>query len=308
MRLRAAFAAALAFACGIAEPVEAQDAEVDPRSVLQAAVEKLIELAPNLRSVDVAGFAGQGGHSLCGTALTEALFVALDEEARNPNRVLRDKPLTVRRAGGAAPRPDGEAAAAIGSFEVDARGRAFMSLAFRQGDAVLAPSGRVPVALEKLACDPTLRPFLDHVAAGARLDRETLDLTAPVFTTGQRLEVSIAVRRPLRLLCWVLAEDGTGFVTLQPGGADAAMKPGTYRYPRDFRLDEIVLASRFENLFACFGAEKSLPDALEAAWRRFAPSVGRDAALIDAETVRALMQEARATPGVSEATARVVVR
>jgi hypothetical protein len=281
----------------------ADEPAADPRQVLQTAVERLAELAPALRTVDVAGFAGRGGHSLCGDALTEALLAALDEEARNPNRALRDRPLAVRRAR-AAQLPGGEAAVASGTFETDQRGRAFLSLAFRQGDALLAPTGRVAVAMEKLGCDPTARPFLDHVAAGALLDRERLDVTAPVFAEGQRLEVAIAVRRPLRLHCWVLAPDGTAYVALPAGGDAPDVRPGVLRYPRDFRLDDIVLAGRFENLFVCHGAAEPLPPALAEAWSRH----GRDAALLDPETVRALLAEMRAQPGVSEAAARIVVR
>jgi hypothetical protein len=286
------------------------DAPADPRAVMQASVEKLIELAPGLRSVEVAGFAGPGGHSICATALTDALLVALDEEARNPNRVLRDTPLAVRRARAGAGRPGqaGEAVIAAGQLEMDQRGRAFMSLAFRQGDAVLAPSGRVAVALDRLGCDPTMRAFLDHVAAGARVNREQIDLSAPVFSIGQRLEVAIRLKQPMRLFCWVLAEDGTGFVTLPAGVATGPVNPGVYRYPRDFRLQDVVLANRFENLFGCFGSEEPLPEELAAIWTRLAPAPNQDTVLVDAATVQALMGEMRAQPGVSEAVARVVVR
>jgi hypothetical protein len=280
------------------------NAPADPRLVLQTSVERLTELLPELRAVDVAGFAGRGGHSLCADALTDALLAALDEEARNPNRMLREKPLTVRRARAASPPPEGAATTASGTFEVDQRGRAHLSLAYRQGDALLAPTGRVAVAIDKLGCDPTPRPFLDHVAASARLDREKLDVTAPVFAVGQRLEIAIAVRAPMRLHCWVLAEDGTAYVTLPAGGEAPLARPGVLRYPRDFRLDDVALTGRFENLFACFGAEEPLSEALADAWGRY----GREAALVDAQTVQALMAEMRAQPGVSEATARVVVR
>ncbi len=309
MRLMRAAARALILLAGLSVPAMASDeAPVDPRPVLQASVEKLVELAPNLRTVEVAGFAGRGGHSLCGDALTEALLVALDEEARNPNRVLRDKPLTVRRAGLSATKPDGESVVASGVLEAEQGSKVFMTLAFRRGDAVLAPSGRVAIRIDAFACDPVMRPFLEHVAVGARTSRERLDLSAPVFGVGQRLEVAITINQPMRLFCWVLAEDGTGFVTLPSGNAAAEMKRGLYRYPRDFRLEDIVLSSRFENLFACFGAEQPLPEALEKQWRSLAPAAGKEPTLVDAPAVRAMMEEMRAQPGVSEATARVVVR
>jgi hypothetical protein len=279
----------------------------EPRKVIAEAVEKLFEAAPLLRNVDVAMVAGRSGHSLCATALTEALLVALDEEARNPNRVLRERPLTVRRVGSGA-KAEGETATVSGMLDIDQRGRGFLTLAFHHNGAVVAPTGRVPIALEALACDPAMRPFLQHVAVSARLDREKLDVTAPVFKIGERLEIAITARAPMRLYCWVLAEDGSGYVTLPPGGDAPAVKAGSYRYPRDFRLEEIVLSGHFDNLFACFGAEQPLPESLVDAWRRFATGPGQEATLVGKEAVQALMQEMRAQPGVSEAVARVVVR
>jgi hypothetical protein len=300
----AAFAVA-SFAA-LAAPARASDEPSDPRALLQGAVEKLIELQPMTSSVTVAGFAGEGGRSLCAAALTEALLVALDEEARHPNRMLRDRPLAVRRGGVAA--AGAGAVLATGRLEVDQRGRAMASLSFRQDAAVLAPTGLVPLALDRLGCDPIVRPFLQHVAAGARLDRERLDMAAPAFAMGQRLEIGITLRRPQRLFCWVLAEDGTGAVALPTARGGGALKPGLLRYPRDFGLDDIVLSARFENVFACFGAEGDVPEPLLARWMALAPTEGRDAPVLDAATVDAVMGEWRATPGVSEATARIVVR
>jgi hypothetical protein len=299
---------AAAVAIGMCCPVRAEDAPADPRAVIQTTIEKLFELKPELRTVEVNGFTGRTGHSLCGSALTEALLVGLDEEARHPNRVLRERPLTVRRAGTASAGAEGEAAIALGQLDVDAQGRAHVSLSFRQGDAVLAPSGRVPVALDKLGCDPAMRPFLEHVAAGARTDRERIDVTAPVFAPGQRLEITIALRQPAQLRCWVVAEDGTAFVTLPAGAATPETKVGIHRYPRDFKLDDIVLGQRFENLFACFSAAEPLPETLAAEWQRHVPAQGRDTPLISAGSVQALMDMMRRTPGVSEGVARVVVR
>jgi hypothetical protein len=303
-RLLGAALAAMAL-CG---ETRADEAPADPRAVIQSTIEKLFELKPELRTVEVTGFAGRNGHSLCDTALTDALLVGLDEEARNPNRALRDRPLTVRRAGSGAAGPEGEVATASGLLDVDARGKAFINMGFLQGRAILAPSGRVAVALDKLGCDPAMRPFLEHVAAGARTDRERLDVTAPVFGVGQRLEIAITLKRSARLYCWVLDEDETGFVMLPAGGTANPTEPGTYRYPRDFQLGDVVLHNRFENLVSCFSATEPLPEALAAEWSRHSPAAANAPILMRAETVRSMMDEMRRTPGVSEAAARVVVR
>jgi hypothetical protein len=300
--LRAALIAGLA--CGQAL---ADDAPADPRAVLQSAVEKLVDLKPDLSAVEVAGFAARSGYSLCSAALTDALLEALGEEARNPNRALRDKPLTVHVQGQGV-KAVRERVVASGLLDVDAQGKAHISLAFREGDAVLAPSGRVAVALEKLSCDPAVRPFLDHVAAGARTDRERLDVTAPVFGVGQRLEIAIAVKQPMRLYCWVLAEDGTGFVTLPAGGVPADETPGIRRYPRDFRLGDVVITKSFENLFGCFGVEQPPSAALDDDWVKFGPVAERPALLMGADEVRAIMERMRRIPGVVEAVTRVIIR
>jgi hypothetical protein len=287
----------------------AEEAPADPRAVILSAVEKLFELKPDLRSVEVTGFAGRTGHSLCATSLTDALLVALDEEARNPNRALRDRPpIVVRQTGAGAAQPEGDFAMASGMLDVDAQGKAHISLVFRQGDAVLAPSGRVAVALEKLGCDPAMRPFLEHVAAGARIDRDRLDVTAPVFGVGQRLEITINIKQPMRLYCWVLAEDGTGFVTMPAGGVAADETQGIKRYPRDFRLDEVVVTKPFENLFGCFGVDAPPSTSLDDDWVRFGPDIGKPVQLLSADQVRMLMEKMRRMPGVVEALARVIVR
>ncbi|MGL4243030.1 MAG: hypothetical protein ACRCTI_18105 [Beijerinckiaceae bacterium] len=298
-------AAALCAALLLAAPALASDeTPADPRLVFQTAVERLTEQAPDLRTVEVLGFAGRGGHSLCADALTEALLAALDEEARNPNRAIRERPLTIRRRGAGASTTDGVAAIASGQFDTDQAGRAYLSVTFRREAAIIAPSGRVRVALDKMGCDATPRPFLEHVSAGARPDPEKLDVSAPVFAIGQRLEVVITLGAPARLHCWVLAPDGTAYVTLPTAAAAAISQPGRLRYPRDFRLEDVVLNARFENLFACFGAAEPLPEALAEAWVRH----GREATLVDAATVQALLAEMRATPGVSEALTRIAVR
>jgi hypothetical protein len=306
MRMRALFRSILfaSLSCGQAV---ANDAPADPRAVMQSIVEQLVEAKPDLRRVEVAGFSARSGYSLCSAALTDALLVALAEEARNPNRVLRDKPLTVYMQGQGL-KGGTELVLASGLLDVDAQGKAHISLSFRQGDAVLAPSGRVAVALEKLSCDPAVRPFLDHVLAGARTDRERLDMTAPVFGIGQRLEIAINIKQPLRLYCWVLAEDGTGFVTMPAGGVPADEIPGIRRYPREFRMGEVVVTKPFENLFGCFGVDAPASAPLDDDWVRFGPDVGRPIHLLSADEVRMLMDRMRRMPGVVEALTWVIVR
>jgi hypothetical protein len=277
--------------------------------VMANAVKHLVEAAPNVRAVDVLPFSALAGHSICSVALTDTLMVALDAEARDPDRVLKGKTLTATKV--TAPRPaEGGRVSAHGTFELDRDSRAFISLEFKDGGgATIAPTGRV--AIDRLGCDPTIRPFLDHVATSARTDRSRLDLSAPVFKRHDRLEVLITLSRPMSLYCWVLAPDGNGYVALPVSGQSASVKAGTLRYPRDFgkRMDETLGDNPFENLFACFGTEHDLPLAIDQQWQEHAPGEIADAKLIEpiARTIT-LMNEFRALPGIVEATARIVVR
>jgi hypothetical protein len=280
----------------------------DAGQVMAIAVQRLVDAAPNLRAVDVLPFSAVAGHSICSSALTDTLMVALDAEARNPRRVLNGKTLAANRVIAPGPSEAGHVSA-HGTFELDYDNRAFLSLEFKgEGGATIAPTGRVAIAIDRLACDPTIRPFLDHVAASARTDGSRLGISAPVFAPGERLEVSIKLLRPMPLYCWVLAPDGSGYVTLPVAGRSQPVKAGTLRYPRDFGLADIVLDQPFENLFACFGVERNLPPALEQLWREHAPGTAADAKLIESDALAALMRDLRSVSGIVEATARIVVR
>jgi hypothetical protein len=282
----------------------------DVGQVMANAVKHLAEAAPNTRFVDVLPFSALAGHSICSDVMTDALMVALAAEARDPARVLSGKTLTATRVTAPGSVEAGHVSS-HGTFEFDHDNRAFTSLEFKgEGGAIIAPTGRVAIAIDRLACDPTIRPFLDHVAASARTDRSRLDVSAPVFARNQRLEVLITPTRPMSLYCWVVAPDGSGYVALPVSGQPPSVKAGTLRYPRDFgQLEDLSVGDGlFENLFDCFGTERDLPRALDQLWREHAPRETADAKLIEPIALTTLMNDFRAVPGIVEATARIVVR
>jgi hypothetical protein len=293
-------------------PIRVGAGVADVDAVMEGAVKALAQAAPNVGAVEVCPFVAEGGHSTCAGALTDRLLIALDAEARSANRVLKGARLDVRR------RPPGTACeggvTARGRFRVDRDRQAWMELEFGRDGAVLAPTGRRRIGTEGLGCDPTPRPFLDHLAATARTDggRLAVAATATPFAAGQRLEMRIESRARQSLYCWVVAPDETAFVALPVRGNDASLaplKPGEARaYPRGYGLDEIVAGEPFENLFACFGVEGGLPPELAARWLAAAPGADGEARLLGPPDVLDLLDKIRATPGVTEAAARIVVR
>ncbi len=311
-------ALSLAFAASLcAPPAGANDpapALID--RIVEQAVSSLMDAAPDLTTVDVVPFLGINGHSTCTAALTDRLLIALDAEARHPNRILRERPLAVRRVPAAHLPGNVSTATAIGTFDHDSTGRggasrSWLTLEFRRDGATIAPTGRVSIPAEALGCDPMLRPFLDHVAATARTDSDSLTITAIAtpFARGQRLDVRIENRVPLHLYCWVLAADQSAYVTLPARETmGVLLTPGTRHYPRHFGLDEITLHEPFENLFICFGSPEPFPEDLIQRWRNAAPSATDDARLLKALDVQELLGLLRGLPDVREATARIVLK
>ncbi|CAD5277157.1 conserved exported hypothetical protein [Bosea sp. 62] len=298
------------------EPVEIairiKPGVVDVDQVMSRVVENLARAAPDLRRVDICPFAAVSGYSGCSAALGERLLLALDAESRSDDRVLRSRPLEIRKA---APGQCGAVGAEVttrGRFDRDRDGQSWMELEFRRGGAVLAPSGRNRIPVEGLGCDPAVRPFLEHVAATAGSDRSRLALlpAASPFAKGRRLDVRIEGKAGTRLSCWVLAPDGTASVVLPVRGEEgrSVLRAGGQSYPYDFGLNDIVLDAAFENLFACFGTDAELPAALRERWLKAAPSAAEDAATLQPDEVLDLIEKLRAVPGVVEATARIVVR
>ncbi|CAO4164935.1 DUF4384 domain-containing protein [Methylorubrum aminovorans] len=293
-------------------PIRVGASVADIDAVMEGAVKAFAGAAPNAGTVEVCPFVAEGGHSTCAGALTDRLVIALDAEARSANRILKGARLDVRRT------PPGTTCAgaltARGRFLTDQNRQSFMELEFQRDGAVLAPTGRRRIGIEGLGCDPTPRPFLDHLAATARTDagRLTVAATATPFSAGQRLEMRIEARARQNLYCWVVAPDETAFVALpvrDNAASAAALKPGeAKRYPRGYGLDEIVAGEPFENLFACFGVEGGLPPELAARWLAAAPGADGEAKLLQPPDVLDLLDKIRATPGVTEATARIVVR
>jgi hypothetical protein len=294
-------------------PIRTGPGVSDVDAVMQGAVKALADAMPNASRIDVCPFATEGGHSTCAGALTDRLVIALDAEARAPNRILKGGRLEVRR------QPPGQACSgtgltARGRFLTDPSRQSFMELEFQRDGAVLAPTGRRRIGTEGLGCDPTARPFLDHVAATALTDgtRLTVAPAATPFARGQRLELRIEAKARQSLYCWVVAPDETAYVALPVRGnaaSQAPLDPGAARrYPRGYGLDEIVAAEPFENLFACFGVEGGLPPELAARWLEAAPAADAEARLLQPADVLDLLDRIRRVPGVTEATARIVVR
>ncbi len=82
---------------------------VDIDQVMSKAVENLVRAAPDLRRVDICPFAAASGYSACSAALGERLLLALDAESRSDDRVLRARPLEIRKAApGQCPAPDSD--------------------------------------------------------------------------------------------------------------------------------------------------------------------------------------------------------
>lgn len=298
------------------EPIEiairTRPGVVDIDQVMSRAVENLVRAAPELKRVDICPFAAASGYSACSAALGERLLLALDAESRSDDRVLRARPLEIRKAApGQCPAPDSEVTTR-GRFEHGRDGQSWMALEFRRGDAVLALSGRNRIPVEGLGCDPAVRPFLEHVAATAGSDRARLALlpAASPFAKGRRLDVRIEGKAGAKLYCWVLAPDGTASVVLPVRGVEgrSVLRAGGQSYPYDFGLNDIVLGAAFENLFACFGTEAELPAALHERWLKAAPGASDDAAILQPDEVLDMIEKLRAVPGVVEATTSIVVR
>ncbi|MGF1554269.1 MAG: hypothetical protein ACFBWO_17465 [Paracoccaceae bacterium] len=282
--------------------------------LLARAVAAFAAAAPEAEAVLVCPVETEGGHSACEARVGERLAAALLDEAGSANRTLRARPLAVRQAPPGACGPD---TAGPGTPPLVAEARlahdgqdTWLDLAFRRGAEIVAVEPRTRVSTAALGCDPTARPLIEHVAATGRLDRDRLDVApaATSFEPGQRLDIAIRLGAAGRLYCWVLADDGTGFVALptREGAADASA--GMRSYPAGFGLDDIVLGGRFEALFHCFAASAALPAALDARWRAAAPSAAEGARLLAPGEVDALLAAMRALPGVVEGAARVVVR
>lgn len=295
-------------------PLETAATLAEPAPFLAGAVARALALAPEATEIGICPIAGIGGHSPCATALTDRLLAAVDDAARDPNRLLKGRPLGARRLSAktcaTAPETEGgPALAAHGRYEADRQGRATLALEFRRGAQVLAPTGAVPIATATLACDPTIRPFLDHVAAGALSGAGALTVSTPGgFTIGQRLEVRIETTVAAGLYCWVLAPDETAFAVLPVAGAKTLIAPGLHRYPAGFGLSDIVLDAPFENLFGCFSSASPLPEALAARWQAVAPAQGREAVLLSPAETRDLLDAFRALPDMREAVTRMTVK
>lgn len=290
---------------GLEAPL-AEGGSSNPDRAIGAALDALDEAAPRLSALTVCPVEAEGGHSACAGALTDRVVALAAREAASPERALAERRLAVSRGSVAECAAPGEGARVTGRLGAGDGGTGWLDLEVRDGAAVLAALPRTPIALGPLGCDPAVRPFLDHVAATARLDRPVLDMGAPPFASGARLEIRVELAEARPLYCWVLAPDETAFVAL-PAGEDAVAGPGSLAYPESFGLGDVVLEGEWENLFHCFAPAEALPPELDAQWRALGPAGGAPR-LLDRDEVLALLDAMRALPGVAEATARIVVR
>ncbi len=296
-------------ACKVTSPALeaplAPGGSASPDRVIGAALDALDEAAPGLPALAVCPVVAEGGHSACAGALTDRVVALAAARAASPERVLAERPLAVSRAGPAECAGPGEGARVAGRLGADEESAGWLDLEVRDGARVIAALPRTRIDLGALGCDPTSRPFLDHVAATARADRAVLDMVAPPFPQGARLEIEMELGAARPLYCWVLAPDETAFVAL-PVAADAVVGPGPLAYPASFGLPDVLLEGAWENLFHCFALAEPPPPALDERWRAVGPTGA--AALLGRDEIMDLLATMRALPGVAEATARIVVR
>lgn len=273
--------------------------------VLETALDDLLRIAPQTQSIAVCPVVAEAGYSSCSGAVTTALAAGATQKARDANRILTGRSLDVVKLDSAACGQTSQLRG-TGTLSRDAVGDVWFSLAFQQGTQVVSALPRTRVDLGALGCDAAVRPLLDYISLTASRSPARLDLSAPVFGQGQRLDVRVDLPQAGALYCWVIAPDETAFVVL-PVGEDIAWGAGAYHYPADFGLGDIVLEGSFENLFHCFAPSADLPMNIAAMWRDFGPG-GAGQTLLDSATITTMLDAMRAQPGMTEATTRIIVR
>jgi hypothetical protein len=287
--------------------VSAGAASVD--RVIDAALDDLLRIAPQTDVLSICPVVSQAGYSGCSGALSDSLAAAATARAMDANRILSGRELTVERLGTEACAAGGDdgpnTLRSMARLSQDASGAVWLDLEFRRLAQVMSASPRTQVDLGSLGCDAAVRPLLDFVSLTSNRDADRLDLTAPVFAAGQRLEVRIDLANPGPLYCWVIAPDETAFVVL-PVGETAVVAPGSYSYPTDFGLGDVVLSGAFENLFHCFAPLEPLPATLDQRWRDAGPQAANQV-LLDSAAIAAMLEDMRALPDMIEATTRIVV-
>jgi hypothetical protein len=283
--------------------------------VIDAALDDLLRIAPEVDRLSICPVVSEAGYSGCSAALTDSLAAAAAARALDPNRILTERGLSVERLGVAACATaagdsggdtDHDTLQSRARLSQDAAGDVWLDLAFLRDAQVVSASPRRQVDLTGLGCDAAVRPLLDFVSLTANRDADLLDLTAPAFEQGQRLEVRVDLADPGPLYCWVIAPDETAFVVL-PVGQTTEVQPGSYSYPADFGLGDIVLSGAFENLFHCFAPSDPLPAAIDHSWQAAGPQADGQV-LLDSAAIGSMLNDMRAQPGMVEATTRILVR
>lgn len=301
-------AACKATSAAFAAPIVAAGAANVDR-VIERAFREFEAMATETDSLTICPVRGQGGYSACSDVLGSRLTALASRRAGGATRVLTGGRLDVRSATTAGHCQGGaEDATLRPRLGHDPGSGAWLELEFAKGTQILSALPRTRIDLGALACDPTMRSLPDYIAASSRGDRRQLDMAAAStpFRAGELLEVRIDLGAPSGLYCWVLAPDETAFIAL-PAATEAAHPAGSHVYPTSFGLRQIVLEGAFDNLFHCFAASASLPEALEAKWRSLGPA-GGSPQLLDRGQIEEILADMRAQAGMAEATARIVVR
>lgn len=287
-------------------PAGAESAE----RILEAGLRQLLQTAPDTEALAACPVVTEAGYSGCARAVRDRLIATATELAASSNRILSGRRLKVVRPGPAACAAEAPFADAtvrsVVRLSQDSGGGMWLALEFRRGAEIVSAGKRTRVDLVPLGCDATVRPLLDHVRVTASRNPQRLDLTAPPFRAGDRLNVRVELGEQAALYCMIIAPDQTAYVML-PARASAEFPPGKYSYPGDFGLSDVVLSGHFENLFHCFAPSSPLPAGLETLWQKTGPALGTPK-LLDATGIRTLLDRMRALPGMDEATARIIVR
>ncbi|MBM7067438.1 hypothetical protein [Actibacterium sp. 188UL27-1] len=275
--------------------------------VVEAALKQFEAATTQTSGLTICPVQTTGGYSACADVLGNRLTALATKRAGGATRILTGNRFHVSTATAQCQGDDGNATLRT-RLGHDPRNGAWLELEFAQGPQILSAMPRTRVDLGALACDPTLRSLPDYIAASTRRDRTQLDIAAAAtpFRPGQRLEVRIDLGAPAALYCWVLAPDETAFIAL-PATASNPEAQGALIYPTSFGLRQIVLDGAFENLFHCFAAPAPIPQALDAQWRDLGPA-GGNPRLLDRAQIEQILAQMRAQPGLTEATARIVVR
>jgi hypothetical protein len=285
-------------------------------TTLAETVEHMMDVRdPAVTDVTVCPFENVGEKfSSCAPVLTDLVLQHLDKARRSRSAAFTNRILSIKRAEpGRCMAADTSAYGSIGA-EGDGK-RLWMKLEFIRGGAILTTTGRTQVYPLELGCDAQLRTFFEHVRADAHVAETKLSMrtTKREFARQENLAIDITAGADLSLYCWILAKDRTAYLALPILGHEdrARITSGrTLRYPgRDFDTNPIRLENPSEDLFGCFGSERSLPPEVQRSWMDLGGPTSTGAPIeVKRDDILRLLEMMRAQPGIVEAYAPVVVR